>query len=296
MSIIIDKEFESLIPSLSDDEFRQLEANCVRDGIRDPLVVWSQGDGNDILVDGHNRFRISAMHAGIRFDIKRMEFADRNAAIVWICRNQLGRRNLHPLDQEKLRSREREALAAQATMTRMANLRNSGIEVEKLPPRNPGKTRDIIGKEIGVSGRQVDKLHAINEKATERTKQLVREGKLSINQAYNSVHPKKPDPIKEMVKEAKAEHEQYLEDKKSHTVDFAKAQEDKKNQSIIHNDLLIEIYKMLEKIENFGFNHKPAELDGLVDDMDETEREALMDRLEKCDGILTKVQIAFIKN
>lgn len=65
MSIIIDEEFKSLIPPLSDDEFRQLEANCVRDGIRDPLVVWPQDDSNDILVDGHNRFRISAMHSGM---------------------------------------------------------------------------------------------------------------------------------------------------------------------------------------------------------------------------------------
>ena len=35
MSITIDKEFESLIPPLSPEEFQQLEENCVKEGIRD---------------------------------------------------------------------------------------------------------------------------------------------------------------------------------------------------------------------------------------------------------------------
>jgi len=52
--------------------------------------------------------------------------------------------------------------------------------VENLPQQ---KTRDIMGAKMGVSGKQYDKLKAINEKASERTKQLVRSGDLSINQA-----------------------------------------------------------------------------------------------------------------
>ena len=72
MSITIDKEFESLIPPLSAEEFQQLEENCLRDGIRDALIVWEQ-DGNDILIDGHNRFRIVGKHPTIQFNIKRLQ-------------------------------------------------------------------------------------------------------------------------------------------------------------------------------------------------------------------------------
>ena len=53
--IKIDKEFQSLIPPLAPEEYKQLEENCIRDGIRDPLVVWPQENGVNILVDGHNR-------------------------------------------------------------------------------------------------------------------------------------------------------------------------------------------------------------------------------------------------
>ena len=54
MSIRIDKEFESLIPPLSDEEFAQLEENCVRDGIRDALVVWKVADKQQEETNEHS--------------------------------------------------------------------------------------------------------------------------------------------------------------------------------------------------------------------------------------------------
>ena len=41
MQIQIDPEFKALIPPLAPDELAQLEANILRDGCRDPLVVWT---------------------------------------------------------------------------------------------------------------------------------------------------------------------------------------------------------------------------------------------------------------
>ena len=81
MSIIIDSEFKSLIPPLSADEYSQLEENCVREGIRDALVVWERPDGANVLIDGHNRFQISARHAGLPFEIKKMKFDSRDGVI-----------------------------------------------------------------------------------------------------------------------------------------------------------------------------------------------------------------------
>jgi len=44
MEITIDPEFKALIPPLAADELRQLEENILRDGCRDPLVVWQTLD------------------------------------------------------------------------------------------------------------------------------------------------------------------------------------------------------------------------------------------------------------
>jgi hypothetical protein len=90
MEITIDPEFKALLDPLEDDELRQLEENILRDGCRDPLVVW-----NNILIDGHNRHEICTRH-DLPFETITMVFNDRDAAMDWMDANQLGRRNLKP--------------------------------------------------------------------------------------------------------------------------------------------------------------------------------------------------------
>ena len=88
--------FESQIPPLQPDELKQLEDNILEEGcIINPLIIWK-----GIVVDGHNRFHILQKHPEIRFSVFDREFADENDAIAWICKNQLGRRNLTP-EQKK---------------------------------------------------------------------------------------------------------------------------------------------------------------------------------------------------
>ena len=53
--LIIDPEFESKIPPLTDEEFQQLEENILADsGVINPLIIW-----NGILIDGHNAIALS---------------------------------------------------------------------------------------------------------------------------------------------------------------------------------------------------------------------------------------------
>jgi N6-adenosine-specific RNA methylase IME4 len=98
---IIDPEFFDWIPPLAADELALLEADIVREGCRDPLVVWA---GQNILVDGHNRFSICLRHR-LPYKTKTQEFASREAVIEWMEANQLGRRNLTPDQRSLLRGR-----------------------------------------------------------------------------------------------------------------------------------------------------------------------------------------------
>jgi hypothetical protein len=56
-------DLKDLIPPLASDELDQLRANCVDEGIRDPLVVavYPDADGVEceVLADGHNRYSIA---------------------------------------------------------------------------------------------------------------------------------------------------------------------------------------------------------------------------------------------
>ena len=96
INLKIDPEFQSQIPPLTDDEFKQLEENILKEGkLISPLIVW----GNT-LVDGYNRYAILQKHPEICFSTMPLRFANREEALAWICKNQLGRRNLTP-EQKK---------------------------------------------------------------------------------------------------------------------------------------------------------------------------------------------------
>ena len=84
----IDPEFKGLIPPMAQKEYIQLEMNLRSDGCRDPIVIW-----NSTIVDGHNRYQICHKYK-IPFRIVEMNFGSREEAKVWICSNQLGRRNI----------------------------------------------------------------------------------------------------------------------------------------------------------------------------------------------------------
>jgi len=97
--IILDKEFQALIPPLSAEEKAQLEENIVAEGCRDALITW-QG----ILLDGHNRYEICE-RLDIPYRTISIDLPDRDAAEDWIDKNQLGRRNLTPDQMSLLRGR-----------------------------------------------------------------------------------------------------------------------------------------------------------------------------------------------
>lgn len=99
----IDPEFKNLIRPLRREEYRQLELNLVMEGCREDLIVW-----NETIVDGHNRYEIcNKMH--IPYGIKELDFPDRDAAIAWICANQLGRRNISEETKKYLIGKQYEA-------------------------------------------------------------------------------------------------------------------------------------------------------------------------------------------
>lgn len=277
MSIKIDSEFKSLIPPLTPDEYTQLEKNIIKDGIRDALIVWPQNDGNSILIDGHNRFQISAAHGGIRFETKPMNFKDRDEAVVWIIDNQLGKRNLPVYDKVTLQDKKRNALARMANKGgRPTNekLTKNSWEVSKSESRSDRRKNETdykIAKAAGTSEDTVRKVRTINEKATEQTKQLVREGKLSINQAYNSVHPKKPDPVKQAMKE----HENFLEKKKESVIDLESAKVDKINERIIDSSVRENVLKLLNIVTDFDRKYRDEDLDKALRELDDVEKKTI---------------------
>ena len=96
--LIIDPEFRDKIPPLTEEEFTLLEENILTDGaVFSPLIVW-----DNIILDGHNRYEIIQKHPELTYAVQRLPIDNRYEAIAWICKHQLGRRNLTPQQKKYL--------------------------------------------------------------------------------------------------------------------------------------------------------------------------------------------------
>lgn len=327
MNLIIDPEFSSLIPPLTDEEFAGLEKSIKEEGCRDALVVWDN-DGKKILVDGHNRYRICQKH-GIQFRTVEKEFESRSKVKAWMAITQLGRRNLSAYDRTTLALVYEQSIAEEAHKNKQkatggdrrsndfkkqqilhqdkfqvpqksADVENHTEIVEvKVRPSSveevrqhrkevaSRETREQIAKIAGVSRDTVQKVKVINEKADDRTKELVRSGQMSINQAFNSVHPKRTDPVET----AKKEHLEYEMRKAEKKVDIQAAQRDKTNQKVINSALMQDVLKLLSSIEKFSLEHDGLDMNILSQMVgSDFDRRALIDRCNRCRKVIFKIE------
>ena len=179
----VDPDFANLIPPLQENELSMLTESILANGCEMPLVVW-----HGVIVDGHNRYRICHEN-GVPFAIEKKEFDSREAAEVWIVRNQLGRRNLSDFQRCELVLPLEERLKAEAETARRKAISIYRREIETVPNLAPSqsRTRDALAEMAGVSHGNLDKAKKIMESADEETKNRLRRGELSIHRAYTAL-------------------------------------------------------------------------------------------------------------
>ena len=277
--ITVDKEFESLIPPLSSEEFAQLEENCVKDGIRDPLVVWELPDG-DILVDGHNRWKISAKHAGIRFNVVKMHFENRDAAKEWILKNQLGRRNLPSYVRAQLALRLKPIIAAKAKANQGTRTDISQKSVKSHD------TQKELANVAGVSHDTIHKVEVVEKHGTPEIKAKARSGEISTNEAYrqttNIMRPIKKDDI---VKQAEEEHADFIQKKTEAVVSLRDAAVDAENKRILALELSKRTSKAFNAIQNITlFND---DLKGIISALTAEEKHDVKKTIDTCISCLS---------
>ena len=177
----IDPEFASIIPPLTPDEFSLLEQSIIDEGCRDAIVVW----GN-IIIDGHNRYRICTAH-NIPYRTKPIDFASRSDAMLWMFQNQLARRNLTDFQRIEMARKFEDAVKAQAKQRMLAGKSDPMMKSSK------GTSLEILGAMSGVSPQTYEHAVAVLDNATPEVIEAARKGEISINKAYITIQkiPKK---------------------------------------------------------------------------------------------------------
>lgn len=175
--IQINPAFEKLIPSLSTEEFEQLEKNILAEGIRDSLVTWK-----GFLLDGHNRYKIAQRHS-IHFKTNEIVFENEDKAKEWIIFNQFGRRNLSNYQRSVL-ALELEELFREKAKEKQ---KEAGGALRQKSAKAVVETRNELAKIASVSHDTIAKVKKIEAKATPEVKDKVQKGHISINEAYKEV-------------------------------------------------------------------------------------------------------------
>jgi 16S rRNA G966 N2-methylase RsmD len=195
----IKDEFKKLIPALSVEEFKQLEQNCLAEGIREKIITW-----NGFIIDGHNRFEI-ATRWNLEYESESKRFKDENEVKEWMINNQFGRRNLSNYQRSVL------ALELESVFSKRAkeNLgRNQYSSLAMLPKSETINTRKEIAKIADVKERTLGKVKVIEAKATPEVKAQLSTGEVSINQAYKEI---KKEEKQIQIAEKKEEQKQIIE-------------------------------------------------------------------------------------
>lgn len=136
-----------------------------------PIVIWA---GHKVtVVDGHTRLA-AAIKVGLsKVPIKLKEFASEDDALKYAIKSQRNRRNLtdeelwgcvRELDKRKIAGRRSELASREA---------------------NSGKSAAATADLLGISRAKVEKIRAISDHASEKTKEAVAKGEMTINKAYN---------------------------------------------------------------------------------------------------------------
>ena len=118
MELVINPNFQNLIPPLSLEELSALEASIKQDGCRDPLVVW-----HNTIIDGHHRYTICNKY-GISFNvIEKPELETELDVKLWMINNQFSRRNLPTETRLALAYKFKEFEVERARERKLANLK-----------------------------------------------------------------------------------------------------------------------------------------------------------------------------
>lgn len=225
-------------------DIEELAEDIKTNGLYHNLVVRPIDDGKYEIISGERRYR-ALMSLGakeipcqVRDDLRDLDI---DAEIMLIQANAKARE----LTQS-------EKLFQVARLTELYSLK------KKQGEKFEGKTRDLIGKDLGLSGVQVGRYQKINKKLIDEHKELLNEDKITLSQAERISSLK--------TKEQKELHEQIKDkDKKEIQEEFMK-QEIVRERKFVPDALKLEksaqpIKKMLDGLsEDIEFGRKINEL------------------------------------
>ena len=203
MQITVNEDLLAYIDPLTPDESAALERSILAEGCRDALVLWG-----DVLVDGHNRYRICTQH-NIPFQtVQNTRFQAMEDVHLWMIEQHLGRRSVSDFQRGVLALRKKEILfgrqkaapaeaaAAPAPSAEAAPSYASSAAPQEAPfdttdattsapapAGQPSLSREALAREARVSSATISQIEKIQKSAAPELVEAIRTGTISISTA-----------------------------------------------------------------------------------------------------------------
>jgi len=178
MKLIINPEYASLVPALSDVEYASLKESIKDNGLWLPILVNSDG----VILDGHHRYRAcQELQVQIKHAVR--DFPTKTDEIIFVGESNLKRRQLEPLQRiavvKKLKPHYEEK----------ARKKQSEGGKAKVPQTfaKPINVRDILSEKANVSHTQFSKGEKILDNATQEVQDIINAGQKTINKVYKEI-------------------------------------------------------------------------------------------------------------
>jgi len=292
MELQINPKFKELLPALSEEEFNQLEASILADGVRESIKVW-----RNQIVDGHNRFEICTNY-DLPYPILDLHFKDEGEALEWILRNQLSRRNLkdadaviywgelYNLEKKKIGAqptnsnavKNESAIIAELNLTESSEVENEseaseqeivydeGAKPAKQTLTPPSQTAQKIAKESGKSARTIENYGKIAEalKESPELKEPFRNKEISqkaVIEHSKEIAEPKPEPETSAQSDGKDDFTKLAARHAKVFLDiFAQYEEAVKNAYQDFKKQGVELESFGDKLAAFNREHSPQTL------------------------------------
>jgi len=164
--------FDSIFP-INNSVLTSITVDMRRNGFDQahPIITW-----NGIVIDGHTRLQAATLAGLDDVPVIERDFKNEDAAVRYAIACQRDRRNLTDADIVRL-VKELDKRRSKGERTDLASSEAKSTQ---------GKSADITAEAIGTSRSKVEKVRAIEAKATPEVKSALDAGDITINAAHQS--------------------------------------------------------------------------------------------------------------
>ncbi len=196
MILSVSPEYEKLVFPMSSDEYNSLKESIKNDGLWIPILCNKDG----IILDGHHRFRACIeLKLQTKFAIR--EFDNKLLEKKFVIECNLKRRQLNDFQKAELGI---SLLAIEQELAKIRRIDHSQTNKPLGSGETKGQARDIVAKQIGMSGTTFERAKKIIENAPEEIKKKLRSNdtRTSITKEYqNIIKAEKKEKRQNQIKE-----------------------------------------------------------------------------------------------